>query len=103
MRDFFIPAALYGETSTLSVVVTGSIAFDNIMDFPGHFHEHILADKIHMLNVSFLVDTLKKQRGGTAGNIAYTLALLGSRPILYSSAGPDFTEYSSQIEAVGVD
>jgi adenosine kinase len=87
----------------LSVVVTGSIAFDNIMDFPGHFHEHILADKIHMLNVSFLVDTLKKQRGGTAGNIAYTLALLGSRPILYSSAGPDFTEYGSQIEAVGVD
>ncbi|HMA33921.1 MAG TPA: carbohydrate kinase family protein [Chloroflexia bacterium] len=87
----------------MSVVVTGSIAFDNIMDFPGHFHEHILADKIHMLNVSFLVDTLKKQRGGTAGNIAYTLGLLGSRPLLYSSVGPDFAEYRAQLEAVGVD
>lgn len=87
----------------MSIVVTGSVAFDNIMDFPGHFHEHILADKIHMLNVSFLVDTLKKQRGGTAGNIAYSLALLGSRPVLYSSVGPDFVEYSQQLEAVGVD
>ncbi|HUS17565.1 MAG TPA: carbohydrate kinase family protein [Chloroflexia bacterium] len=87
----------------MSLVVTGSIAFDNIMDFPGHFHEHILADKIHMLNVSFLVETMRKQRGGTGGNIAYTLALLGSRPLLYSSAGPDFNEYETQVQAVGVD
>ncbi|MGI8586420.1 MAG: carbohydrate kinase family protein [Chloroflexia bacterium] len=87
----------------MSIVVTGSIAFDNIMDFPGHFHEHILADKIHKLNVSFLVDTLKKQRGGCAGNIAWTLALLGSRPVIYSSAGPDFAEYAEQLEEIGVD
>jgi len=87
----------------MSVVVTGSIAFDNIMDFPGYFHEHILADKIRMLNVSFLVETMKKQRGGTGGNVAYTLALLGSRPLLYSSVGPDFTEYGGQLQAVGVD
>ena len=87
----------------MKLVVTGSIAFDNIMDFPGHFYEHILADKIHMLNVSFLVDTMKKQRGGTGGNIAYSLALLGSRPLLYSSVGPDFTEYGAQLEAAGVD
>ncbi len=87
----------------MSVVVTGSIAFDNIMDFPGYFHEHILADKIHMLNVSFLVETMKKQRGGTGGNVAYTLALLGSQPLLYSSVGPDFNEYSGQLQAVGVD
>ncbi|MDQ2806611.1 MAG: carbohydrate kinase family protein [Chloroflexota bacterium] len=87
----------------MSLVVTGSIAFDNIMDFPGYFHEHILADKIHMLNVSFLVETMKKQRGGTGGNVAYTLALLGSQPLLYSSVGPDFGEYNSQVQAVGVD
>lgn len=87
----------------MSIVVTGSVAFDNIMDFPGHFHEHILADKIHMLNVSFLVDTLKKQRGGCAGNIAYSLALLGSHPKIYSSVGPDFSDYRSQIESIGVD
>ncbi len=87
----------------MSVVVTGSIAFDNIMDFPGYFHEHILADKIHMLNVSFLVETMKKQRGGTGGNVAYTLALLGSHPLLYGSVGPDFAEYDRQIQAVGVD
>ena len=86
----------------MSVVVTGSIAFDNIMDFPGHFHEHILADKIHMLNVSFLVDTMKKQRGGCSGNIAYTMALLGSHPILYTSVGPDFAEYEREIQAAGV-
>jgi adenosine kinase len=87
----------------MKLVVTGSVAFDNIMDFPGYFHEHILPDKIHMLNVSFLVDTMKKQRGGTAGNVAYTLALLGSQPLLYSTVGPDFTEYRAQVEAVGVD
>jgi adenosine kinase len=87
----------------MTVVVTGSIAYDNIMDFPGHFHEHILADKIHMLNVSFLVDTMKKQRGGCAGNIAYTMALLGAHPVIYSSVGPDFAEYESQLRAAGVD
>ena len=87
----------------MKLVVTGSIAFDNIMDFPGFFHEHILPDKIHMLNVSFLVDTLKKQRGGTGGNIAYTLALLGSRPLIYSTVGQDFAGYGAELEAVGVD
>ncbi|HET7080173.1 MAG TPA: carbohydrate kinase family protein [Chloroflexia bacterium] len=87
----------------MSIVVTGSVAYDNIMDFPGHFHEHILADKIHMLNVSFLVDTLKKQRGGCAGNIAYSLALLGSHPKIYSTVGPDFSDYRSQLESIGVD
>src|SRR4051794_34790131 len=86
----------------MNLVVTGSVAFDNIMDFPGYFHEHILPDKIHMLNVSFLVDTMKKQRGGTAGNIVYSLALLGSRPLLYGSVGPGFTEYRTQVEGGGV-
>lgn len=87
----------------MSIVVTGSIAFDNIMDFPGQFAEHILPDKIHILNVSFLVNTLKKQRGGTAGNIAYTLGLLGDHPLLFSTAGQDFAGYQAEVEAVGVD
>ena len=60
-----------------NIVVTGSVAFDHIMDFPGRFKEHILPDKVHMLSVSFLVDNLKKVRGGCAANIAYNLALLG--------------------------
>src|SRR3954468_2798607 len=84
-------------------IITGSIAFDNIMDFPGYFKEHILPDKIHMLNVSFLVDTMKRQRGGTAGNICYSLALLGSPAYLFSSAGQDFGEYAGAAQAVGVD
>jgi adenosine kinase len=87
----------------MSIIVTGSIAFDNIMDFPGKFADHILPDKIHILNVSFLVKGLKKQRGGTAGNIAYTLGLLGDRPLLFSSAGQDFAGYREEVEAVGVD
>src|SRR5258708_7666218 len=87
----------------MSIVVTGSIAFDNIMDFPGKFQDHILPDKIHILNVSFLVNTLKRQRGGVAGNICYTLALLGNRPLLFSSAGQDFAGYRQEVEDVGVD
>ncbi len=87
----------------MSIIVTGSIAFDNIMDFPGKFADHILPDKIHILNVSFLVKGMKKQRGGTAGNIAYTLGLLGDRPLLFSTAGQDFAGYRQEIEAKGVD
>ena len=86
----------------MSIVVTGSIAFDNIMDFPGKFADHILPDKIHILNVSFLVNTLKRQRGGCAGNMCYTLALLGNRPLLFSTAGQDFEGYRREVEQVGV-
>lgn len=87
----------------MSIVVTGSIAFDHIMDFPGNFKDHILPDKVHMLNVSFLVDTLKKQRGGCAPNIAYNLALLGERPRIVAAAGVDFGEYRAWLEEQGVD
>ena len=87
----------------MSIVVTGSIAFDNIMNFPGKFADHILPDKIHILNVSFLVNTLKRQRGGVAGNMCYTLGLLGNRPILFSTAGQDFEGYRREVEQVGVD
>lgn len=87
----------------MRIVVTGSLAYDYIMNFPGRFGDHILPDKVHMLTVSFLVDSMKRLRGGTAGNIAYNLALLGDRPLLVSSAGADFGEYRAGLEKVGVD
>jgi adenosine kinase len=86
-----------------SIVVTGSVAFDHIMNFPGRFKEHILPDKVHMLSVSFLVDNLKKQRGGCAPNIAYSLALLGEKPKMVASVGDDFAEYRAWLEEQGVD
>jgi len=88
----------------MSVIVTGSIAYDNIMDFPGHFKDHILPDKIHVLNVSFLVNTLKRQRGGVAANIAYTMALLGAPPTVFSSVGAnDWSDYAEWMARHGID
>jgi adenosine kinase len=85
------------------IIVCGSIAYDNIMDFPGHFKEQILPDKIHALNVSFLVRGLKRVRGGTAPNIAYSLALVGEKPVVVGTAGKDFSEYREWLEENGVD
>ncbi len=87
----------------MKVVLTGSVAFDNLMTFPGLFREQILPEKLDSLSLSFLVDTLQRHRGGIAGNIAYTLALLGERPYLMATVGKDFAEYRSALEAVGVD
>jgi adenosine kinase len=85
------------------IVVTGSLAFDYIMDFPGYFKDHMLVDKAHMLSVSFLVDSMRKMRGGVAGNIAYNLALLGERPLLVGAAGHDFADYRARLELAGID
>ncbi len=87
----------------MRIIVTGSLAYDYIMNFPGKFSDHILPDKVHMLTVSFLVDSMKKMRGGVAGNIAYTLGLLGERPVVVSAAGQDFGEYRKFMESVGID
>jgi adenosine kinase len=87
----------------MKIVVTGSIAFDYLMSFPGKFTEHILPEHIERLSLSFLVDSMDKRRGGCAPNIAYTLALLGERPRLMATAGEDFGEYRQWLEAVGVD
>jgi len=87
----------------VSVIVTGSLAYDHIMSFPGYFKDHILPDKVHMLNVSFLVSSLKRQRGGTGGNIAYSAALLGLKPRLVAAAGSDFAEYRAVLDECGVD
>lgn len=86
-----------------TIAVTGSVAFDTIMVFPGHFAEHIISDQAHILNVSFLVDRLEKRRGGTAANIAYNLALLGERPLLCAAVGNDFADYGAALSRAGVD
>ena len=86
----------------MSIYVSGSLAFDRIMTFPGSFQDHILMDKLHMINVSFHVDSMEERRGGCAGNIAYSLALLGEKPIIISSAGRDFSSYAEQLENIGL-
>jgi adenosine kinase len=84
--------------------VTGSVAFDTIMVFKGRFGDHILPDKTHLLNVAFLVDHLERRRGGTASNIAYSMALLGEQPLLCAAVGAsDFDGFAAALEAEGVD
>lgn len=85
------------------VLVSGSLAYDQIMDFPGKFSEHIDSSKIHMLNVSFLVNDLRKGFGGTAGNIAYNLSLLGIKTSILGIAGGDFTPYKKFLDKHEVD
>jgi adenosine kinase len=87
----------------MKLIVTGSIAFDYLMSFPGKFTEHLLPEHMQRVSLSFLVDTMDKRRGGCAPNIAYTLALLGERPHLMATAGQDFTDYGAWLTAAGVD
>ena len=87
----------------MNLIVTGSIAYDYLMSFPGKFTEHFLADHMQRVSLSFLVDSMDKRRGGCAPNIAYTLALLDEKPYLMGTAGQDFGEYRTWLEAAGVD
>jgi adenosine kinase len=87
----------------MSVIVTGSIAYDYLMSFPGKFTSHLLPEHVQRVSLSFLVDTMDKRRGGCGPNIAYTLALLGERPRLMAAAGQDFGEYRQWLEAAGID
>lgn len=87
----------------MSIIITGSVAYDYLMFFPGHFGDHILPEQIHHLSVSFLVDSMRRQRGGCAPNIAYNLALLGERPTVMATVGTDFAEYRTWLEDAGVD
>ncbi len=86
----------------MRILVSGSIAYDRIMTFPGKFADHILPEKIHILNVCFLVDGLTEKFGGTAGNIAYTMALLGQQPTIIASAGKDFEPYAAWLAKFGL-
>ncbi len=85
------------------IVVTGSVAFDYLMTFPGRFVEHLIPDQLSRLSVSFLVDEMRRVEGGCAANIAYGLALLGERPLLFATAGPDAAAYRERLEREGVD
>ncbi len=87
----------------MNIIVTGSIAFDYLMSFPGSFSEHLLPDHLARVSVSFLVDSMDKRRGGCAPNIASTLARLGERPRLMATAGQGFEQYAQWLEAAGVD
>src|SRR5579859_7058444 len=87
----------------MDIVVTGSIAYDYLMRFPGRFREHILAENMDHVSLSFLVDELTRHWGGIAANIAYSLALLGERPKLMGTVGKDFGDYRLWLEASGVD
>lgn len=90
-------------TSPSQVVVSASIAFDHVMTFNGSFKDHLLLDKAHVLSVSFLLESLKQQRGGVGGNIAYSLALLSVPCSLVGSVGDDFGPYREDLERLGVD
>ena len=87
----------------MNIVVAGSIACDYLMSFPGDFLDHVKPDRLQKLSLSFLVDEMVKQFGGCAPNIAYSLALLGERPVVMGTAGQDFGPYREWLEASGVD
>ncbi len=86
-----------------NTIITGSVAYDYLMTFPGHFEEQILPDRLKSISLSFLVNSMTRQRGGTAPNIAYSLALLGGRPKLMATVGEDFEDYRAWLESKGVD
>ena len=86
----------------MQIFVSGSLAYDRIMDFPGRFVDHILPEKIHILNVCFMVNGLTERFGGTAGNIAYNLALLGEKPVILATAGKDFGPYREWLTSLGL-
>ncbi|CAM2060117.1 PfkB domain protein [Desulfovibrionales bacterium] len=86
----------------MRLYVSGSLAYDHIMTFPGKFADHIMPDKIHILNVCFLVDEFVERFGGTAGNIAYTLRLLGERPLILACSGHDFGPYEKYLRALNL-
>jgi adenosine kinase len=77
----------------MNIFISGSMAYDRIMDFPGSFADYILPDKIHVLNVCFNVTGLREKFGGTAGNIAYSLSLLGEKPVIIATIGKDYENY----------
>ena len=88
----------------MSVLICGSLAFDTITNFPGRFAQQILPEQVHILNVSFLVPTLRREFGGCAGNIAYTLHLLGGKPLVMAAlGGDDGADYLQRLHAWGLD
>lgn len=87
----------------MKIVITGSIAFDYLMSFPGKISEQFIEGKLESVSLSFLVDSMKRQRGGTAPNISYTLGLLGGNPTVMGAAGQDFYSFGQWLNKHGVD
>ncbi|MEW9900276.1 carbohydrate kinase family protein [Chitinivorax sp. PXF-14] len=86
----------------MHALICGSMAFDTIMVFQDRFRHHILPEKVHMLNVSFLVPEMRREFGGCAGNIAYNLKLLGGSPLVMATVGDDFAPYQARLESLGI-
>ena len=87
----------------MKILVTGSIAYDTIMVFPDRFRNHLLPDQLHILNVCFLTPEMRREFGGTAGNIGYNLKLLGERPLVMATVGEDIPPYLARFEGLGID
>ncbi|HSR19278.1 MAG TPA: carbohydrate kinase family protein [Anaerolineales bacterium] len=87
----------------MDILLTGSVAFDYLMTFPGLFSEQILPERLSSISLSFLVDSMAKARGGVAPNIAYNMALLGERPRVMATVGEDFSEYGAWLQSKGID
>ena len=87
----------------MPALICGSLAFDTITVFPGRFAQQILPDQLHILNVSFLVPTLRREFGGCAGNIAYTLRHLGGEPLVMAAVGADGADYIARLRGWGAD
>mgnify|MGYP001578969367 FL=1 len=86
----------------MRTLICGSIAYDNIMVFPDHFKNHILPEKIHVLNVAFLVPEMRRDFGGCAGNIAYNLQMLGGEPVMMATVGDDYAPYAARFEQLNL-
>ena len=82
----------------MDIILAGSVAFDYLMSFPGYFRDHLLPDQLDRISLSFLVDSLVRQRGGIAPNIAYTLAIFGIRARILATVGEDFSEYGEWLQ-----
>ena len=88
---------------TKRILVTGSVAYDTIMVFPDRFRNHLLADQLHILNVCFLTPQMRREYGGTAGNIAYNLRLLGEQPLLMATVGEDIEPYLERLRGLDIE
>src|SRR6188508_101115 len=86
----------------MRTLICGSIAYDTIMVFHDRFKNHILPDKLHILNVAFLVPDMRREFGGCAGNIAYNLKLLGGEPLIMATVGGDHAPYSARLDKLGL-
>src|SRR3954469_4771549 len=86
----------------MSFVITGSVAYDYLMRFPGRFRDHILPENLDSLSLSFLADSMQRVRGGVAANIAYTMRLFGGDPVIMATVGSDFGDYRHWLEEQGL-